>query len=95
MQKCDNCGAEKGAKGARDLRGNWHDEDSIDGMNSSEGFGLFGDYPNIITIKLIKTDTEEGTKRLCQKCNSPYKTKKQQVKKYQNSLFPIQAKTLL
>jgi len=51
--KCEQCGVQHGAIGARDRHGEWHDEDSIHSMNSSVGYDLFGDeFPHMIRIVL-------------------------------------------
>lgn len=35
--KCEWCGVEHGAVGARDHHGDWHDEKNIDAMNAGQG----------------------------------------------------------
>lgn len=50
--RCEFCGVANGVVGARDRRGDWHDEDMIHGMNSSDGESLFGDFPNMVRIVL-------------------------------------------
>lgn len=76
-QRCEWCGVDNGATGARSLNGIWYDEDDIDGMNSYEGLRLFGDYPKIIRIVLTvhhidadKTNNQRSNLvALCQRCH--------------------------
>ena len=51
---CERCGVANHAVGARDQRGDWHNEAEIDGMNSDVGMSLFGadSFPRIIRIVL-------------------------------------------
>ena len=57
---CEWCGVKNHAIGARDIYGNWHDDDEIQGMKSDEGYRLFNDgYPK--TIKIILTVAHLGT----------------------------------
>lgn len=72
---CEECGVRNGVTGARDKRGEWHDECAIDFMNSGEGMSLFGvDYPKIIRIVLTVAHlnhdeadcSDENLKCLCQ-----------------------------
>lgn len=51
--KCEWCGVENGAVGARDVDGKWWHEREIDQMKSDVGYALFaGEYPKIIRIVL-------------------------------------------
>lgn len=51
--KCEWCGVDNYAIGARDTDGKWHDEQSIHNMKSDAGFDLFGgEFPNMIKIVL-------------------------------------------
>lgn len=75
--KCEECGMEHGAVGARDREGVWHDEPDIDSMNSSLGHHLFGVWPKIIKVVLTCAhlnhapgdNRDENLKALCQKCH--------------------------
>ena len=49
---CEWCGVRNKAIGARDYNGQWHDEESIHGMNSDSGTALFGEFPRMIRIVL-------------------------------------------
>lgn len=73
--RCKECRIRNHAKGARDIFGNWHDEDAIDGMKSDDGFHYFGgDYPKIIKIVLtvahldhdVMNNTDDNLAALCQ-----------------------------
>jgi hypothetical protein len=78
--KCEWCGVANYAIGARDVEGNWHDEDSIHLMKSDEGWSLFGDeFPDMIKIVLTVAHhpdpdpmncAEENLQALCQKCHN-------------------------
>lgn len=77
--KCERCGVENHAVGARDRDGVWHDERSIDCMNSDRGYELFGDYPKIIRIVLTVAHwpdpdpmncADDNLQALCQKCHN-------------------------
>ena len=59
--RCEWCGVENGAVGARDKHGDWHDENMIEGMNSDVGFALFGDFPKI--IRIVLTVAHLGTEK--------------------------------
>lgn len=48
--KCEKCGVANHAVGARDRKGEWHDQTDIDHLNSDMGYYLFGEYPKIIRI---------------------------------------------
>lgn len=51
--RCEQCGVQHGAVGARDRHGVWHDEDAIHSMKSDTGYDLFGDeFPEMIKIVL-------------------------------------------
>lgn len=50
--KCEWCGVEHGAIGARDKDGEWHDEKDIHHMNSTGGYLLFGHFPSMVRIVL-------------------------------------------
>lgn len=78
--ECEQCGVKNGAYGARDCRGRWHDQSSIDGMNSTEGDMLWPDgYPEMIRIVLTVHHRCDCDKRechdpihlqaLCQRCH--------------------------
>lgn len=76
--KCEQCGVENGAIGARDRHGEWHDESDINGMQSDYGYSLFGAFPDIITIVMVCTRLENedigesGLNHLrmyCQRCH--------------------------
>lgn len=65
-QRCEWCGVANGAVGARDCRGRWHDEDSLEGMNSTEGFQLWPDgYPDMVRIILTVHHQCDCDKRVC------------------------------
>ncbi len=75
--KCVFCGVKNDAVGARDRRGEWHDELSINNMNSSDGEALFGEYPKMIKIVLttahldnkLDDHSDKNLASLCQKCH--------------------------
>lgn len=75
--RCEWCGVDNHAVGARSLNGIWYDEDDIEGMNSTEGFLLFGEFPKIIRIVLtvhhidaVKTNNDRiNLAALCQRCH--------------------------
>lgn len=75
---CERCGVAHGAKGARDLSGQWHDEHSIICMKSDVGEALFGEYPKIIRIILtcahldhnVKNNADDNLMALCQLCHN-------------------------
>lgn len=50
--KCEWCGVENGAVGARDRTGQWWDEDSIHSLNAGQGDDLFDGFPKIIRVVL-------------------------------------------
>lgn len=51
--RCEWCGVANGAVGARDYRGEWHNEEEIDSMNSSLADSIFSrGYPQMIRIVL-------------------------------------------
>jgi hypothetical protein len=80
--KCEWCGVPNHQKGARDRFGEWHTEDAIKNMNSSQGYDLFGDYPKIIAIVLTTAHLDHDKENhqvaddrfsaLCQKCHLNY-----------------------
>ena len=79
---CERCGVKNHAVGARDQRGDWHDEAEMDGMNSDVGMSLFGadSFPRIIRIVLTTAHLPEATgtmdcrpdvlQSLCQMCHN-------------------------
>jgi hypothetical protein len=75
--KCEQCGVENYATGARDRAGQWHTEHSIENMNSGYGQSLFGDFPRIIKIVLtiahfdhdLNNNEETNLFAWCQKCH--------------------------
>lgn len=81
--RCKWCGVPNGELGARDKHGEWHEEDSIHGMNSDSGYALFGDFPTMIKIVLtvahINHDTADNSDAnlaaLCQKCHLTHDAK--------------------
>lgn len=78
--RCEWCGVQNHAIGARDKHGDWHDEDSIHLMNSGAGVDLFGDeFPNMIKIVLTVAHypdpdpmncAEDNLHALCQRCHN-------------------------
>jgi len=74
---CEQCGVANYAYGARDLRGEWHDEMSIHRMNAGEGDVKFGEFPDMIKIVLtiahlnhdITDNRDENLSALCQRCH--------------------------
>ena len=79
-QRCKFCSVENGAVGARDLNGEWHSQNSIDNMNSTVGWNLFGECPKIIRIVLTvahldhdpANNADDNLAALCQKCHLNY-----------------------
>lgn len=74
--KCEQCDVANGAIGARDRSGEWHDENSIHGMQSDYGYSLFGyEWPDMIKIVLISTRLDTPGKHgdhlimYCQRCH--------------------------
>lgn len=75
---CEECGVQNYAVGARDVEGEWYDEDSIHCMNSDVGYAHFGDFPDMIKIVLTishtnhtVTDNDPSNLRaLCQRCHN-------------------------
>lgn len=75
--RCKQCGVANKARGARDCNGTWHDEDAIHAMNSTDGYLLFGDFPDMITIVLTVAHLDHDTTNnaddnlvaLCQRCH--------------------------
>lgn len=74
--KCEECGVENYAVGARDRNGVWHDENNIHHMNSDYGDSLFGfgKFPKMVKIVLtvahldhdINNNNPANLKALCQ-----------------------------
>lgn len=64
--KCEWCGVQNHAVGARDKHGDWHDENSIHRMSSDGGWGLFGEFPDmikiILTVAHLGVDYPDGRK---------------------------------
>jgi hypothetical protein len=81
--KCEGCGVANHAVGARDRRGDWHDQDSIDNLNSDVGYSMFGEYPKIIRIVCTTAhlDHNPGNNDLgnlkfwCQACHNRHDAK--------------------
>jgi hypothetical protein len=75
--KCEWCGVENKAYGARDRFDAWHDESEIAGMSNGTGTHYFGDYPKMIKVVLtvahLNHDTtdnrDENLAALCQRCH--------------------------
>lgn len=76
--RCEFCGVANHAVGARDRRGEWHDEDDINAMNSNCGESLFGDWPIMIRIVLTIAHVSDpdpmnidpsNLRALCQRCH--------------------------
>lgn len=75
--KCEVCGVSNYELGARDRKGEWHDQSSIDHMNSDCGYSLFGEYPKIIRIVCTTAHLDHdpsnndltNLKFLCQRCH--------------------------
>lgn len=68
--RCEWCGVENGAVGARDRYGKWWNEENIHHLNSDDGYSLFGEFPRMIRIVLTvahlgvpKPDGSMGDKR--------------------------------
>lgn len=74
---CEECGVENHAIGARDRHGQWHDQASIDHLNSDCGYALFGEYPKIIRIVCTTAHLDHNPgnndlanlKFLCNRCH--------------------------
>ncbi len=81
--KCEGCGVANHAVGARDRRGDWHDQDSIDNLNSDVGYSMFGEYPKIIRIVCTTAHLDhnpgnndlDNLKFWCQACHNRYDSK--------------------
>ena len=76
--KCEWCRVENYAVGARDIDGEWWNEDDIDGLQSDQGYYLFGEYPKIVKIVLTIAHLHEpdpmncaddNLAALCQRCH--------------------------
>lgn len=63
--KCEECGVQNYAVGARDRFGEWHDENEIENMKSDCGLHLFCTWPKMTKIVLttahIGADYPDGT----------------------------------
>lgn len=79
--KCEWCGVEHGAIGARDLAGNWFNQEDWLGWNSEYGYSVFGTYaPRIIKIVLTvahldhdkNNNDDDNLAALCQRCHLNY-----------------------
>ena len=76
-EDCEGCGVANHAVGARDKRGDWHDQADIDHMNSDVGYAMFGEYPKIIRIVCTTAHLNHNPgnndlanlKLLCQRCH--------------------------
>lgn len=77
--RCEFCGVLNYAVGARDRFGKWHDEDAIHGMNSTDGYLTFGDFPDMIRIVLTVAHVADpdpmnidpsNLRALCQLCHN-------------------------
>lgn len=81
--KCEGCGVANYAVGARDRRGDWHNQADIDHMNSDVGYSMFGEYPKIIRIVCTTAHLDhnpgnndlDNLKFLCQACHNRYDSK--------------------
>jgi len=75
--RCEWCGVQNGAVGARDCDGKWWDEDSIHSLNATAGDYLFGDFPHMVRIILTvahldqnpANNDESNLAALCQRCH--------------------------
>ena len=76
--KCESCGVENHAVGARDRFGEWWNEDDIHSLQSDCGYDLFGyEFPEMIRIVLTVAhlnqnpadNRPENLKCLCQRCH--------------------------
>ena len=81
---CEGCGVKNHAVGARDLRNQWHDEDSVHGMNSDYGYALFGgEFPAMIKIVLtiahvdhdVTNNADDNLRAWCQQCHNRHDAK--------------------
>jgi hypothetical protein len=80
QNKCEECGVDNYAIGARDENNIWSNLNEIDNMNCDCGEALWGDYPNIIRIVLTISHTchdesctdENHLRALCQRCHNRY-----------------------
>lgn len=83
--RCEECGVVNHAKGARNFKGEWLDEDRINGMNSDSGewnFQHIKGFPIIIKIVLTVAHLDhdinnkdvniDRLKAWCQKCHLAY-----------------------
>lgn len=84
--RCEECNVLNHAKGARNFKGEWMNEDQINGLNSDSGDHLFqhlkGKFPKMTVIVLTvahldhdKTNNEVQVDRLrawCQRCHLGY-----------------------
>lgn len=78
QNKCEWCGVDNYAVGARDKHGVWHDEVAIHAMSAGVGDDLFGDFPDMIKIVLTIAHIDnpdpmdcrhENLAALCQRCH--------------------------
>lgn len=75
--KCEWCGVQNKAYGARDRDGEFFEYERIGRMSYSEGFARFGDFPKYITIVLTVAHIDHDTTNnddsnlaaLCQRCH--------------------------
>lgn len=81
--RCEFCGINNYEVGARDKKGKWHSEHSINGMKSDDGIRLFGDFPKmkkiVLTVAHLDHDPRNcdpaNLRALCQQCHLRYDTK--------------------
>lgn len=64
--RCEWCGVENGAVGARDRFGEWHDWDDMENLNSDVGCYLFGGYDAkpiriVLTVAHLGVDKPDGS----------------------------------
>ena len=82
--QCEQCGVQNHAHGLRAINGDWYDAKEIDGMNSDQGFSLFGFWrpPIKIVLTIAHLDhnpqnngepgNRQNLKALCQRCHLAY-----------------------
>lgn len=78
--RCVHCGAVAGQFGAKDKRGQWHDQAAISSMPASQGDILFGDYPKIVKVVLTVAHLDQNPRNnnranlrcLCAACHLEY-----------------------
>lgn len=93
--KCEWCGVENYAVGARDKHDVWHDELDIHRMNSDCGYDLFGlEFPKIIRIVLTIAHVDDpdpmncdddNLAALCQRCHLNHDRPHHTVKRRHNN----------